>query len=641
MWKIGETYNINWTYSGTFNPTITITLMDYNNSAIPATAATIVGSYSVSNNSYSWNIPSSIIPGSRYKIGVGTVEHGFNNSVVAQDYSDNYFSIVSSTTNCAQNGEMVYTSASFGPAVCCSQNAGIKPSSFLSGDLCIMSMGVSKGICVENWGVTCGNGVCGTGEDKCNCAKDCSTEPSITVTSPNGGEVWRTGGSFTVKWSSRGLSSTDKVYLKLVKYDNENPISCNLTDGPVNNTGQYSAVLSPYFCSVYGGVLGNKIKLKITKAVTSVEEKEMSDESDNYFSIVSSTSCTNLLGQDSCLNNSACYWDQQYNNCRNYDSTKQLCSDPDSGIDFYTQAHTFGFRKYAANERDARIRTGGKDACISSTQLIEHYCIDGYYIGTYYQNCPNGCENGACKQSTQPSITVTTANTWTQWEPTKTYPITWTSVGINSVNIELVKGTESWLIATNVAGFVGSPYNWTVPSNFPMGNDYRIHIWANTSPVSAEDYSDSTISIVALSQEPSITVISPNGGESLKVGGVYRISWSGTGNSSGSQFIQLIQDMKESYTSCAFTIAVINDTQTISGSYTWTIPSSYTSAYCGTVSLAGNQFKIKVSDGQISDSSDNYFSIVSATSTLQGSLLDEIQRQLSSIADAVAKMLGQ
>lgn len=79
----------------------------------------------------------------------------------------------SSSRACAQDGQRVYGSAQFGPTVCCSRNAGIKPNSVLAGDQCIATSDGSIGTCVDGWWLSCGNGTCGTGEDKCNCPSDC------------------------------------------------------------------------------------------------------------------------------------------------------------------------------------------------------------------------------------------------------------------------------------------------------------------------------------------------------------------------------------------------------------------------------------------------------------------------------------
>jgi len=76
-------------------------------------------------------------------------------------------------SSCAGEGEIVYGSTSFGPTACCSKNDGIKPSPILSGDICAVPNDGSVGTCTAGWWQTCPNGICGPGEDKCNCPKDC------------------------------------------------------------------------------------------------------------------------------------------------------------------------------------------------------------------------------------------------------------------------------------------------------------------------------------------------------------------------------------------------------------------------------------------------------------------------------------
>ncbi|MFO8016687.1 MAG: hypothetical protein R6U32_06280 [Candidatus Woesearchaeota archaeon] len=107
--------------------------------------------------------------------------------------------------------------------------------------------------------------------------------------------------------------------------------------------------------------------------------------------------CEGLSEMDSCLDDSSCYWDQETDACYDYTSPSDVsCTDPDGGRNQYVQGHTFGFRTYYANERDKRIRTGGKDYCRDETRLLEHYCSDGY-IKKAYISCPSGCNNGVCE----------------------------------------------------------------------------------------------------------------------------------------------------------------------------------------------------------------------------------------------------
>lgn len=75
---------------------------------------------------------------------------------------------------CAVDGQKVYGDAVFGSTQCCNKNAGIKSSCISAGDkLCACSNDGSLGTCVDNWWQTCGDGMCGKGEDYCNCLEDC------------------------------------------------------------------------------------------------------------------------------------------------------------------------------------------------------------------------------------------------------------------------------------------------------------------------------------------------------------------------------------------------------------------------------------------------------------------------------------
>ena len=127
------------------------------------------------------------------------------------------------------------------------------------------------------------------------------------------------------------------------------------------------------------------------------------------------TECSSKTSMTPCLDISTCYWDQETDSCKVFDSTMQLCSDPDSGKNYAVRAHTYGFREHAADERDARIRTGGRDACVSG-KLREHYCVDSYHIETIDVACQSDedCEDGACiDQTPRPDFTVTDIS----WSP--------------------------------------------------------------------------------------------------------------------------------------------------------------------------------------------------------------------------------
>lgn len=109
--------------------------------------------------------------------------------------------------------------------------------------------------------------------------------------------------------------------------------------------------------------------------------------------------CINEQGMDTCLDNSTNWWDQETDSCNEgftEELARILCSDPDGGRNQHVQAHTFGFRSSYANDRDKRIRTGGKDACGSGTQMTEHYCDSMGYMQVVYDTCLGNCSDGVC-----------------------------------------------------------------------------------------------------------------------------------------------------------------------------------------------------------------------------------------------------
>jgi hypothetical protein len=110
-------------------------------------------------------------------------------------------------------------------------------------------------------------------------------KPFIQVISPNGGESWMIGKSYTVKWKSTGVK---KVNILLVDY--RAPETCYLNDDKIDATlGSFTIEsLSKVRCFPGGGISivdispGAQYKIKIEDA----ENPKISDFSDNYFSIV-------------------------------------------------------------------------------------------------------------------------------------------------------------------------------------------------------------------------------------------------------------------------------------------------------------------------------------------------------------------
>ena len=139
-----------------------------------------------------------------------------------------------------------------------------------------------------------------------------------------------------------------------------------------------------------------------------------------------------------------------------------------------------------------------------------------------------------------------------------------------------------------------SSYTWMPPTTLVPGNIYRVKI-SSLSNVSGFDFSDNNFEI----STGSITVVSPNGGETWYKGATYQILW--TDN--------LCSDVRiELWKSGAFHSVIAAYTPS-NGSYTWSIPNA-------TTLIPGNDYKVKIlrfmnssTYSTVYDFSDNDFTI--------------------------------
>jgi hypothetical protein len=67
-------------------------------------------------------------------------------------------------------------------------------------------------------------------------------QPSITITYPEGGEVWHVGETVTLKWSSTGLSRSTPIYIDL-RWGYGSGFNIISGGGSTPNTGSYKWVI--------------------------------------------------------------------------------------------------------------------------------------------------------------------------------------------------------------------------------------------------------------------------------------------------------------------------------------------------------------------------------------------------------------
>jgi C1A family cysteine protease len=202
-----------------------------------------------------------------------------------------------------------------------------------------------------------------------------------------------------------------------------------------------------------------------------------------------------------------------------------------------------------------------------------------------------------------PSITVAAPNGGESWTAGSTRTISWTYTGSPGtyVKILLYKGSSLNRTISSYAriGSNGSgSYNWAIPSNQASGSDYSIRV-TSTSNSLYTDASNSQFTIVG-PPPPSITVASPNGGESWTAGSTRTISWTYTG--SPGSYVRILLYKGSSLNRTISSYARIGSNG--SGSYNWAIPSNQAS---------GSDYSIRVtstSNSLYTDASNSQFTIV-------------------------------
>lgn len=191
-------------------------------------------------------------------------------------------------------------------------------------------------------------------------------------------------------------------------------------------------------------------------------------------------------------------------------------------------------------------------------------------------------------------FTITSPNGGETWEGGSSHTITWTSKGIgieDIVNLEYSTNNGiQWIgIAENIENDGSNP--WTVPN--VISNQCLVRIRDTSGRVL--DVSDRVFSIGELG---TITVISPNGGETWPFRSTHNITWTAPGVS-GRLEITLWKNQR-------LVGIIAKNIDPASGSYTWLVGDLGWSA-C----LVGTDFKIKIKENgtPVYDMSDNNFTL--------------------------------
>jgi len=540
-------------------------------------------------------------------------------------------------------------------------------------------------------------------QDACNAdLNNSTTQPSVTVTSPNGGEQWKIGETHNILWNGTNIPSNGKINIQL-----QGP-SADYLFSDVNNSGSVSwtipTTIQPgsYKIRIFCGQTGTDRYCSPDGSINSNPNSE--DFSNGNFTINSSATPVQPATQPS------------------ISYITPTSGGPGNIITIY--GSNFVPSTTVKIMKDGFMYTNLSNVYVSPTELqvtIDNTFFVNMDAGVTYQFVAansNGTSNSAnftltsSSQPTQPtnqaSITVTSPNGGETLKAGTYYNIKWSTTGLSSnatihvqlQNDDLRAGGRSLVETKNVGS-----YNWLVtPYEADLNNHnyFRIEVIVEENNITKFDESDNYFSIVAATTQPSITitpqiipsngsisltispqptspwtltfkcpasawvtnggcnevenwsqsaeltqnfqavnqantnqtitavatingqtvtasftvqpaniaqpsitVTSPNGGETWKIGETHNITWASTGVNN------VMIELDKNNPNAGWHL--VYSAPASVGSYSWTIPS----AISETLSTASD-YKIKIWDttnASVTDSSDNYFTIVAPVST--------------------------
>ena len=131
--------------------------------------------------------------------------------------------------------------------------------------------------------------------------------------------------------------------------------------------------------------------------------------------------------------------------------------------------------------------------------------------------------------STSEELTVIYPNGNEFLNPGSTYEIFWSSSGLDGqqVGIELYRNFSYLSSISSSTANDGSSY-WYIPFSISSSSLYQIKVYSTANP-DIYDLSDTFFTISSSQQNPSITVLSPNGSENWETGSSQSITWQSNG----------------------------------------------------------------------------------------------------------------
>ncbi len=396
----------------------------------------------------------------------------------------------------------------------------------------------------------------------------------ITVTSPNGGEIWTAGTTNAVTWTSDVIGNVRIVLLK-------NGIQYSLIASAVPNVGTFSWVIPAGMAS------GTDFTVKISSCINPL----ITDVSNANFTIGG--------GGGSIL----------------------TVTSPNGGETW--AAGTMNVVTWTSdvvgNVRIVLLKNGVQYTLIASavpnTGTFNWLIPAGLASGADYTVRISSCINPLINDVSNANFTInggggstmvlTSPNGGETWVAGTSNTITWTSDIIGNLRIVLLRGGVQYALITSGTPNDGS-HIWMIPPGLASGTDYTVKISSCINPL-ISDVSNANFTING-GGGSTIAVTSPNGGETWTTGTTKTITW--TSDIIGNVRIVLL---KNSIQCSLIASGTPND-----GSHIWLIPVGI---------VPGTDYTVKISscfNPLVSDVSDATFSIVLTDNSTPGTTQNAI-----------------
>ncbi|MCP4150892.1 MAG: hypothetical protein GY757_24310, partial [bacterium] len=399
------------------------------------------------------------------------------------------------------------------------------------------------------------SGTSGTPSDTSNSVFSIVVAPTLTVTSPNGGESWLHGENRAITWTS-----TDMLANVQIHYSVNNGSSWASIVNDTANDGSYSWTIpdeSSTTCLVR----------------VSDSDGSPSDTSNAVFTIVPPTlTVTSPNGGES------------WHHGENRDITWTTTGSVDSLQIQYSLNNGASWSSITNNTVNDGSYFWTIPGVSSTTCLIRVREVDGSASDT----------SNAEFTIAPPILTVTTPNGGEFWSVGACRDITWTTAGAVG-NVKIEYSTDSgtnWNPVTSSTSNDGR-YSWTIPGTTSSNCLVRV------SEIDGLPYDDSdAVFTISSSSSSALTVTAPNGGESWESGSSQTITWTSTGT---------VGNVKIEYsTNCGTTWNPITSSTSNDGIYSWSVPAT---------SSANSLVRVSETDGLSYDDSDAVFAISSSSSS--------------------------